>query len=307
MATLISESEKQARSRGTMSQGIDEDITKVIKEFNKEKTLVSKKLLDYGSRYQVEFAEAYEEFDKAKSTYDKVAKDTENSKRKYEDMLNKPKTAFGALKVMVTGKDVEERKRRWKNNSRKLTDARNDYLLALEAINSLQATYYGGNLQDLMLRLDGSYYPTLTGLLNKYTAMESLVSDGLASSINLIKSKIPEITRERDMGDFLNDYRNIFETPSQFTFEMYPSDDTKLIVVDEVTKVILGQKLGEMIVREEELSVAFETKERELEGLQKMSNVYNATPSFGDASSTANVNYFPNFDENHFFETEVEF
>ena len=65
-------------------------------------------------------------------------------------MLNKPKTALSTLKVLVTGKDVEERKKKWKNNSRKLTDCRNDYLLSLEAVNALQASYYGSDLTNLM-------------------------------------------------------------------------------------------------------------------------------------------------------------
>ena len=59
------------------------------------------------------------------------------------------------------------------------------------------------------------------------------------------------------------------------------------MTVDEVTKILLGRKLGEMMVKEEEISTSLVLRERELEGLQKMANVYSATPSFGDASSTA--------------------
>ena len=77
-------------------------------------------------------------------------------------MLTKPKTALSTLKVLVTGKDVEERKKKWKNNSRKLADARNDYLLALEAINALQQSYYGGDLPNLMkVRISLESHPPL--------------------------------------------------------------------------------------------------------------------------------------------------
>lgn len=65
-------------------------------------------------------------------------------------MLNKPRTALGTLKVFVTGKDEEERKKRWKTNTRKLTDARNEYILALAAINAMQNSYYGNDLPNLM-------------------------------------------------------------------------------------------------------------------------------------------------------------
>ena len=65
-------------------------------------------------------------------------------------MLNKPKTALGTLKVLVTGKDVEERKKKWKTNSRKLTDARNEYILSLSAINAMQNSYYENDLPNLI-------------------------------------------------------------------------------------------------------------------------------------------------------------
>ena len=238
-ATLVNESEKQARSRGVLSEKMEEEISKMIKEFNKDKSITSKKvihvfpiylhickqLIEFGTMYQKEFIEAYDDLDKAKSNYDKLAKETESSKKKYEDMVSKPKTTFGALKVLVTGKDEEERKKKWKTNSRKLTDARNDYLLSLEAINPLQSIYYGHDFPKLMERLDGSYYPTMTTLFTKYTNMEETISSGLAFSIELIKSKIPDITRERDVAEFKQDYQNIFSIPSQFSFERYSSDD----------------------------------------------------------------------------------
>jgi hypothetical protein len=62
-------------------------------------------------------------------------------------------------------------------------------------------------------------------MLNKYVSLEESSTDGLRFTIDLMKSKIPEITRERDMGDFLKDYDTIFERPSQFVFEMHTADD----------------------------------------------------------------------------------
>ena len=62
-------------------------------------------------------------------------------------------------------------------------------------------------------------------MLNKYVSLEESSTDGLQFTIDLMKSKIPEISRERDMGDFLKDYDTIFERPSQFVFEMHTADD----------------------------------------------------------------------------------
>lgn len=68
-------------------------------------------------------------------------------------------------------------------------------------------------------------------MLTKYVSLEESSTDGLQYQINLMKSKIPEITRERDIGDFLKDYDTIFERPSQFSFEMHSADDVRLFLI----------------------------------------------------------------------------
>ena len=73
-------------------------------------------------------------------------------------------------------------------------------------------------------------------MLNKYVALEETSTDGLQYTINLLTNKIPEITRERDMGDFLKDYDTIFERPSQFVFEMHSADDVIYSVINNSLK-----------------------------------------------------------------------
>ena len=43
-STLVAESEKQARSRGHMSEKMEEELAKTIKEFNKDKAATSKRV-----------------------------------------------------------------------------------------------------------------------------------------------------------------------------------------------------------------------------------------------------------------------
>ena len=47
-----------------MSEQLAETVVKAIKEFNKEKGIISKKLIEFGFSYQQEFIEAYEELNK---------------------------------------------------------------------------------------------------------------------------------------------------------------------------------------------------------------------------------------------------
>ena len=68
-------------------------------------------------------------------------------------------------------------------------------------------------------------------MLTKFVHLEETFGDGLQFSINLLKNKIPEITRERDLNDFLKDYETIFERPSQFSFEINSVDDVSFISI----------------------------------------------------------------------------
>ncbi len=63
-AALISESEKHARSRGHMSEQLTEFVVKSIKDFNREKAMNSKKLIDFGFKYKEAFLETYDELNK---------------------------------------------------------------------------------------------------------------------------------------------------------------------------------------------------------------------------------------------------
>lgn len=47
-----------------MSEQLLEFVVKAIKEFNKEKAQTSKKLIEFGFKYQQEFLETYDELDK---------------------------------------------------------------------------------------------------------------------------------------------------------------------------------------------------------------------------------------------------
>jgi hypothetical protein len=47
-----------------MSEQLADFVVKSIKEFNKEKSVNSKKLIDFGFKYQHEFLETYDELNK---------------------------------------------------------------------------------------------------------------------------------------------------------------------------------------------------------------------------------------------------
>ncbi|KAI8922926.1 hypothetical protein BC831DRAFT_473791 [Entophlyctis helioformis] len=288
-ASLLNESEVQAKSRSQIGDKLVASISDVIKDFNKEKTLSCKKNLDFCIKYQQELWLAYEDLDKHKQVYEKAAKEADAAQKKHDDAIKRPKSGLQALKNLVTGKDAEERiqklKSKWKTKTRQLNDARNDYLLALMGTNAIQDLYYQDDMPIIMKKLDGEYYATLKSLLTAYTDLEVAFSASLKSSVDRVSSEVSKIDRQADIAVFLKDYSQTFNEPSTFAFDPMPTDEVIEMVVDDATKEPLGKRLGELIVRHDALDALLIQREKELAGIIQMAEAYTATPQFGNAAS----------------------
>ncbi|KAJ1332541.1 hypothetical protein BSLG_008843 [Batrachochytrium salamandrivorans] len=91
LSSLLLESEHQARCRMQASERFGTEIVDVIKEFNKDKSVTTKRL-------------------QTSSTKDCILnREADLAQKKYEDAAKRPKSGLQALKNLVTGKDAEER------------------------------------------------------------------------------------------------------------------------------------------------------------------------------------------------------
>ncbi|KAL2914324.1 hypothetical protein HK105_206096 [Polyrhizophydium stewartii] len=289
LISLLAESERQAKARIHASERMVTAIADAIKDFNKERVSSTKRNLDYCIKYQQELWLAYEELDKLKLAYEKAAKDDEAAQKKYDDAAKRPKSGLQALKSLVTGKDAEERiqklKSKWKTKTRKLNDARNEYLLCIAGTNAMHNHYYRDDMTVLMQKIDGDYYTTLSGLLRQYTQLEAALSQGLKASADKIESDVGRIARQRDVDLFLREHHGVFFEQPEFMFEPAPSDGAREMTVDEASRPPLGRRLGELVVRDEALAAMLAQREKELAGVIQMAETYAATPQFGNASS----------------------
>jgi len=62
--------------------------------------------------------------------------------------------------------------------------------------------------------------------------------------------------------------------------------------VDEFTKVLLSNRLEQMIARETELTSSIEKKDKEISALTAMVETYTKNPGFGDAGTALEVSVF---------------
>ncbi|KAH6562894.1 hypothetical protein BASA50_001645 [Batrachochytrium salamandrivorans] len=284
LSSLLLESEHQARCRMQASERFGTEIVDVIKEFNKDKSVTTKRI-----KYQQEMWLSYEEIEKLKLLYEKSAREADLAQKKYEDAAKRPKSGLQALKNLVTGKDAEERiiklKSKWKTRARQLNNSRNQYLLSLQGINAMQSHYYKDEMTSLMERIDGDFYTTFTNMLSQFTHIESFISTSLKESSENVDKKISKINRQRDIEIFLKEYHQIFNEQAPFSFDAALTDESREITVDESSKTPLGERLGELISRDESLSLSQTQREKELSGLVQMAETYAATPQFGNAAT----------------------
>jgi hypothetical protein len=103
--SLLDQSELQAKKRIVMGTGIEDSISKVLKDFYKLKASLTKNNIEFGVKYQQEIWNACDELERARALYDKAAKDADAAHKKFQDSLIKPK-GFNALKNRMKGKDA---------------------------------------------------------------------------------------------------------------------------------------------------------------------------------------------------------
>ncbi|RKO83745.1 hypothetical protein BDK51DRAFT_30696, partial [Blyttiomyces helicus] len=295
-ATLVAETERYARSRGAVGERAAVEIADVIKDFSKEKVVAAKKHIAFGTKYNQELWGVFEELDKTKQSYEKAAKESESAEKKYEETSKKPNSGLNAFKTLVSRGDSEERvekgsaiglqlRSKAKATSRRLNDVRNEYVLAIESANAAQDKYYQVDLPSWMEKLDGTFYTNLVSLLSGQCALEEESARVALETVEVVKGTVARIDRSADVGAFVTENAGLFNNPGGAVVECAHGDSTRSLLVDEVTKVTLGQLLGRLIAREQELAASLAQKEKELVGLKQMADVYSNTPSFGNASS----------------------
>ncbi|KAJ3172743.1 hypothetical protein HK101_011141 [Irineochytrium annulatum] len=274
---VVQDAERLGKARSAIAEKIVSQITDAMKDLSREKMTSLKKNIDFGTSQIL------------KVQYDKLAKETETAQRKYNELSAKPNKGLNAFKSMVTGKDADERveklRVKWKDASQRLTAARNDYLLAMESVNAQQAMYYSGDLPALMKKLDGTFYSSLVKHLDTYIDFETNYSATLNDEMAVLKESAALVNENDDFQSFLKENSSIFQDPSGFSFDPTAGDDCDTVIVDDVTKIMLGQRLARLHTQEEELRAQMEKKSKELSAVTVLADAYRETPAFGNSAN----------------------
>ena len=165
-----------------------------------------------------------------------------------------------------------------------MNSARNNYLLALTAINSLQKLYDQDDLPQLMIKVDGFFYDVLASVLQKYTVFETDLCVDVNACMEQIRNEADQVSRDKDVQQFLDQYAAFFKPSTLFSFESVGADEVRDLVADEFSKIDLGRKLGELIAQDNHLTTLQETKEKELVGAEQLVEINPTSPQTGNTS-----------------------
>jgi hypothetical protein len=100
-----------------------------------------------------------------------------------------------------------------------------------------------------------------------------------------MKKQFALINRAQETDQFLTENSSLFKSNAIIPFENIGSDTIKEIVIDELTKISLGQQLGLLVTQDCMLQAVQSTKEVELKGAKGLVDVYLQSPTQGHTTS----------------------
>ncbi|KAJ3212614.1 Intersectin 1 (SH3 domain protein) [Entophlyctis luteolus] len=201
---LMTEAERIGKARSSASERIVNEISEMLKIYTKERQQTIRKNTMFCSQYLAELHTTVEDLEKAKSAYDRIAKETDSAKRKYEETAKKPNSGLNALKNAVSRMDAEER---------------------------------------VELKFDNDFHATSQNLFSSYTDLELSVSQAIDAAVKHVRMTAEKIDPKTDTESFVLENAVLFVNEKPFVFEPCAGDKEYGIVVDETSKVMLGQKL----------------------------------------------------------------
>ena len=250
----------------------------------------NKKTLEFIKSYFQSLHAQYDLVEKLKSLYEKASKDCDHYQKKYETYDGNSITA--KIRSTLTSKDNEDRsdslQQKYKASQRKLDDARNNYLVASIGVQAMQDRLYKLDLDGFFYKLDENFFTIVVESIRKFYAIESHNLGARISSSSVFLQAIKSTNMSIDANLFTHNDES-FQPPLSISFSNSGSDRIDEIALDDVTRVVLGQKLVSMKSRINELDAQINAKEIEIKALESLLEQYLLNPSFSEAKSTLEI------------------
>ncbi|KAF3693527.1 F-BAR and double SH3 domains protein 1 [Channa argus] len=223
--SLVDATAQTATSRLAAAEEYRRLIEQASKSIRSAKDIRAKKALEHFQRAQGEVVDALRELHRIKKSYYQVSHIASLAREKAADAQTRAGKSDHGIFHFKTGihKMAAKLSARLKVCDERLTEVRNEYLLALAAVNVHHQHYYMKDLPHIMEQMDGDVYADLKKHFTLLCGTEMDTCLSTHKQYSRIWDSIAKVTRERNVQQFLQECVPFNKTP-EFTFQQAPRD-----------------------------------------------------------------------------------
>ncbi|XP_047440294.1 F-BAR and double SH3 domains protein 1-like [Mugil cephalus] len=209
-------------------------ITQASKSLHNAKDIRAKRGLEQLQQVQGEVVDAVRELHRVKKSYHQLSHIANVAREKAIDGQTRAKKSEHGIFHFKTGLQKMSAKltARQKECDDRLTEARNEYLLTLAAVNAHQKHYYTNDLSSIMKHMDGHVYDDLRRYFTVLCGTEMHACLATHKLYHGIWDSAAKVTRERNVQQFLQESISFSKIP-EFTFHTAPHD--KVVALQDLS------------------------------------------------------------------------
>ncbi|XP_041654038.1 F-BAR and double SH3 domains protein 1-like isoform X2 [Cheilinus undulatus] len=200
-------------------------IEQASRSLRNAKDIRTKRGLDHLQRVQGEMVDALRELHRIKKSYFQLSHIANVAREKAADAKNRARKSEHGIFHSKAGlqKMTAKLSARLRECDNRLTEVRNEYLLALAAVNAHHQHYYSNDLPRIMELMDGDVYDDLRSHFTLLCGIEMDSCLNTHKQYSHIWESITKVTRERNILQFLQESVSFSKVP-EFTFQPAPCD-----------------------------------------------------------------------------------
>ncbi|XP_016412107.1 F-BAR and double SH3 domains protein 2-like isoform X1 [Sinocyclocheilus rhinocerous] len=223
---------KVSQSRINGCENYRSQISDPVKTFRAQKDLQLKKCCEQLARAQADLQVTIRDLEKSRKTYQE-AEQTAQTVREKADMEAKSKLSLFQSRSSLKRASVKlkAKKNEWKS---KATQARNDYLLTLSAINAHQDRYYETDLISSIRVLDCSFYDHVQSFLISLCQTELETSQSIQDTFQCLLETSSGVTQDIHQQVFIQD-NPVFQKAAPFQYQPCENDSVRELLKESGT------------------------------------------------------------------------
>ncbi|XP_043221139.1 SLIT-ROBO Rho GTPase-activating protein 3-like isoform X2 [Amphibalanus amphitrite] len=277
---LMNQTRQESRERAALSDVYANVITNKLSRISDDLQRIYKRCRQICSESHEELLKVLHELQVSTKTYNMYYTQFSNAENKLQYVENQrgklelsiPKEKLEkSRKFKLVEKEILKRRHKYQDTRLKALQARNDFLLALEAANAAVHRYFADDLSDIMDCMDVGFHTGIARALLMTISAQECVMAGQKAGIDGLHKTITGLDSRLDKQKFIEANNNPFMLPKKFEFTPHRGDQTSRYEVDpeiqEETQKrydALCRRITSLRTSTEEVWKTMETAERSL-------------------------------------------